>query len=233
MTADPLVLSAELDRATTRLLDTVRTLDGNGLVAPSRCDGWTRGHVVTHLARNADAYRNLLSWARTGVRTPAYASPEAREAGIAAGASRPHEEQLADLVTACDLLRESIDTMPAEGWTALVQWGMTRGVPSDPVPAARVVWARICEVELHHVDLDAGYGPADWPASFALRVLHDPATPHVATLVSDDGTKLLTVADAPTVTGPAHLLAAWLTGRGTGTGLTSSTGELPGLEAWR
>ncbi|GAA1517386.1 maleylpyruvate isomerase family mycothiol-dependent enzyme [Dactylosporangium maewongense] len=225
MTADPLVLSAELDRATARLLDTVRTLDGNGLVAPSRCDGWTRGHVVTHLARNADAYRNLLHWARTGEKTPAYASREAREAGIAAGAPRPHEEQLADLTTACDLLRESMETMPAEGWTALVEWGST-----GPTPAARVVWARICEVELHHVDLDAGYGPADWPASFALRILHDPATPRVATLVSDDGAKLLTVEDAPVVTGPAHLLAAWLTGRGDGTGLT---GDLPSLEAWK
>ncbi len=233
MTADPLVLSAELDRATTRLLDTVRTLDGNGLAAPSRCDGWTRGHVVTHLARNADAYRNLLSWARTGVRTPAYASAEAREAGIAAGAGRPHEEQLADLTTACDLLRESIEAMPAESWTALVQWGTTRGAPSPPVPAARVVWSRICEVELHHVDLDAGYGPADWPASFALRVPHDPATPPVATLVTDDGTKLLFVEGAPVVTGPAHLLVAWLTGRGDGTGLSSSTGDLPSLEAWK
>jgi maleylpyruvate isomerase len=228
VTADPLVLSAELDRATARLLDTVRTLDGSGLAAPSRCDGWTRGHVVTHLARNADAYRNLLSWARTGVRTPAYASRQAREDGIAAGAARPHEEQLADLVTACDQLRESIDTMPAEAWTALVEWGST-----GPAPAARVVWSRICEVELHHVDLDAGYGPADWPASFALRVLHDPATPHVATLASDDGTTLLAVPDAPVVTGPVHLLAAWLTGRGDGSALTSSTGTLPSLEAWK
>ena len=230
MTADPLVLSAELDRATARLLDTVRTLDGNGLVGASRCDGWTRGHVVTHLARNADAYRNLLTWARTGVRTPAYASPEAREAGITAGAGRSHEEQLADLTTACDLLRESMDSMPAESWTALVQWGT-----AGPVPAARVVWSRICEVELHHVDLDAGYGPANWPASFALRVLHDPATPHVATLVSDDGAPVGSAPPegAPVVKGPVHLLAAWLTGRGDGTGLTSSTSELPSLEAWK
>jgi maleylpyruvate isomerase len=228
VTADPLVLSAELDRATARLLDTVRTLDGNGLTGASRCDGWTRGHVVSHLARNADAYRNLLSWARTGVRTPAYASREAREAGITAGAFRPHEEQLADLTTACDQLRESIDAMPAESWTALVEWGST-----GPTPAARVVWSRICEVELHHVDLDAGYGPADWPASFSLRVLHDPATPHVATLVSDDGTKLLSVDGETVVTGPVHLLAAWLTGRGSGTGLTSSAGDLPSLEAWK
>ncbi|MET7423836.1 maleylpyruvate isomerase family mycothiol-dependent enzyme [Dactylosporangium sp. NPDC005555] len=226
MTADPLVLSAELDRATARLLDTVRTLDGNGLTAPSRCAGWTRGHVVTHLARNADAYRNLLSWARTGVKTPAYTSREAREEGIAAGAARPHDEQLADLTTACDLLRESIDTMPAQGWSAQVEWGTT-----GPAPAARVVWSRICEVELHHVDLDAGYGPANWPESFTLRVLHDPATPHAATLVSDDGTTLLSASDdAPVVTGPVHLLAAWLTGRGDGTGLT---GDLPSLEAWK
>ena len=42
--------------------------------------GWTVGHVLTHVARNADAYTNLLTWARTGVETPAYASPEAREA---------------------------------------------------------------------------------------------------------------------------------------------------------
>lgn len=225
MTADPLVLSAELDRATARLLDTVRTLDGNGLAAPSRCDGWTRGHVVTHLARNADAYRNLLTWARTGVKTPAYASPEAREKGIADGAGRPHEEQLADLTTACDLLRESIDSMPAEAWTAQIEWAST-----GPVPAARVVWSRVCEVELHHVDLDAGYGPADWPASFALRLLHDPATPRAATLVAEDGATLLSVPDAPVVTGPVHLLAAWLTGRGDGTGLT---GDLPSLEAWK
>lgn len=225
MTADPLVLSAELDRASARLLDTVRTLDGNGLSGPSLCEGWTRGHVVTHLARNADAYVNLLTWARTGVRTPAYASPEARDAAIEAGAGRPHEEQFADLTAAVDRLRAAIDEMPAAAWANLVEWGRT-----GPTPAARVVWSRICEVELHHVDLDAGYGPADWPVAFAQRLLHDPATPHVATLVDESGTHLLTIDGAPVVTGPVHLLAAWLTGRSDGTGLT---GDLPALEAWK
>ena len=30
-----------------------------------------------------------------------------------------------------------------------------------------LVWGRLREVEVHHVDLDAGYRPADWPEAFA------------------------------------------------------------------
>ncbi|WP_432836774.1 maleylpyruvate isomerase family mycothiol-dependent enzyme [Dactylosporangium sp. CA-092794] len=226
MTADPLVLNAELERADARLRATLRTLEEADLTAPSLCPGWTRGHVLTHLARNADAYVNLLTWARTGVRTPAYPSPAARDAAIEAGATRPLTEQLKDLANATDALAAAIDATPAEAWSATV------ALPSGTeIPAARVVWSRICEVELHHVDLAAGYAPADWPPAFTRRLLHDPATPHVATLTDEDGSVLLSVPSAtPTVSGPPHLLAAWLTGRGDGTGLT---GDLPSLEAWK
>ncbi|WP_433084880.1 maleylpyruvate isomerase family mycothiol-dependent enzyme [Dactylosporangium sp. CA-052675] len=222
MTADPLVLTPELERATERLLATVDSLP---LDEPSLCAGWTRGHVVTHLARNADAYVNLLTWARTGTRTPAYASREAREADIEAGAPRPASVQLADLAASATRLSTAIDAMPAEAWSTVVT------MPSGTeVPAARLVWSRLCEVELHHVDLDAGYGPADWPEAFPPRLLHDPATPRAATLEAPDGTVLLTVPGAATVRGPVHALAAWLTGRGDGAELT---GALPDLEAWK
>ncbi|WP_432987446.1 maleylpyruvate isomerase family mycothiol-dependent enzyme [Dactylosporangium sp. CA-233914] len=225
MTADPLVLHPELKRATARLITTVESLDDDALAAPSLCPGWTRGHVVSHLARNADAYCNLLTWARTGVRTPAYAGPEARDADIEAGSSRPAAAQLADLIAASSRLATAIDALPAEAWPAIIAMPSGTGVP-----AARLVWSRICEVELHHVDLDAGYAPADWPDSFPTRLLHDPATPRAATLATEDGTVLLTVPSAPTVTGPVHLLAAWLSGRSAGKGLT---GDLPSLEAWK
>ncbi|MEV6925797.1 maleylpyruvate isomerase family mycothiol-dependent enzyme [Dactylosporangium sp. NPDC051485] len=225
MTADPLVLHPELRRATARLLDTVDGLDDAALAAPSLCPGWTRGHVLTHLARNADAYVNLLAWARTGVRTPAYASPTARDADIEAGSGRPLLEQRADLAAATDRLAAAIDATPAEAWSATV------ALPSGTeIPAARLVWSRICEVELHHVDLATAYAPSDWPEAFSLRLLHDPATPRAATLHAPDGTVLLDVPSAPTVTGPPHLLAAWLTGRADGTGLT---GDLPDLETWK
>ena len=42
--------------------------------APSLLPGWTRAHVLSHVARNADAMINLLRWAKTGVETPAYPS---------------------------------------------------------------------------------------------------------------------------------------------------------------
>jgi hypothetical protein len=47
--------------------------------APGRLPlpGWSRGHVLTHLARNADGGRRLLVWARTGVESFEYASLQA------------------------------------------------------------------------------------------------------------------------------------------------------------
>ena len=54
---------------------------------PSLLPGWDRRHVVAHVARNADALVNLMTWARTGEETPMYPSVEARDAGIAEAAA--------------------------------------------------------------------------------------------------------------------------------------------------
>src|ERR1044071_5429214 len=97
MTMDPLVLLTDVDRATDDLLRTVADLDPAAVAKPSLLPGWTAGHVLTHVARNADALTNLLTWARTGVETPPYPSPEAREAGIQDGARRPLRDQIEDI----------------------------------------------------------------------------------------------------------------------------------------
>ncbi len=210
MTADPLVLVPEVARSTARLLETVRSLDPDGLSAPTLCPGWTRGHILAHLARNAAGYVNLFTWARTGVETPMYPSAEAREADIEAGAFRPLDEQLADLVATHEAFLAAADEMPATAWATEVRLGS-----GTTIPAAKVVWSRLCEVEIHHVDLCAGYGPSDWPPGFAQRLLHEAPVP--------DG-----------VTGPDYALAAWRLGRSDGTDLTVSTGgALPPLPAWK
>ncbi|MFI6736212.1 maleylpyruvate isomerase N-terminal domain-containing protein, partial [Nonomuraea sp. NPDC050451] len=46
--------------------------------------GWTRGHVLAHVAQNADSHVNLLTWAKTDVKVSQYASYEARSAAIEA-----------------------------------------------------------------------------------------------------------------------------------------------------
>lgn len=56
------------------LLRAVGALPDDALADPSRLPGWTRAHVVGHLARNADALTRLATWARTGVETPMYGS---------------------------------------------------------------------------------------------------------------------------------------------------------------
>ena len=70
---------------TTLLLEAGTGLGEGSLDGPSMLPGWTRRHVLSHVAANAEALGNLVQWARTGVETPMYGSPEARAAGIARG----------------------------------------------------------------------------------------------------------------------------------------------------
>ncbi len=74
MTTDPLLLMGEVDAATSRLLRTAASFDAADLAAASLLPGWTRGHVLAHVARNADGFVNLLTAARTGEALPMYAS---------------------------------------------------------------------------------------------------------------------------------------------------------------
>jgi maleylpyruvate isomerase len=235
MTADPLVLLPEIDRATARLLATARKLD-DAVGEPSLLPGWTRGHLLTHLARNAEACVNLLTGARTGVETPMYPSDQAREEAIQAGAGRPLAEHVADLSASAERLDEAVAQMPPVAWTATMRWrgGHTR-------PAAYIPWARLCEVEIHHVDLDAGYRPADWPDAFVHRLLHDlaadladsvaPVRLHAADLDHE-----LTIGADPSVTvsGTGHGIASWLSGRSDGADLTvTPPGPLPTVPIWK
>jgi maleylpyruvate isomerase len=232
MTTDPLGLAADVAQSTTKLFATTNGLTDESVARPSLLPGWTRGHVLTHLARNADGAVNLLTWARTGVRTPQYESLAQRAADIEAGATRDRAAQLSDLRGACVRFAAAVDEMPAEAWTAVVQWTSGR-----EAPAAEVMWHRLREVEIHHVDLDAGYVPADWPEAFVLRLCRTQADslahredgPAVVLRAPEVGHDLV-IGDGPVVSGPAWAIAAWLTGRTTGHELTlTPAGPLPAV----
>jgi maleylpyruvate isomerase len=229
VSADPLVLLAEVDRATARLLDTATALDSD-VSAPSLLPGWTRGHVLTHVARNADGLVNLLNWARTGERTPQYPSWERREADIEAGAARPLPELLDDIRASAERFSSVASSLDA------ADWGFLLDLPGGPQPAALIPWRRLREVEVHHVDLGAGYGPADWPDSFAQHVLHEVVAGLDGVSLTLRPTELahpLLVGSGgpPEVAGPSYALAAWLAGRSRGADLSAS-GPLPSLPEW-
>jgi maleylpyruvate isomerase len=238
-------VSASLDSlsaATDRLLATTATLTDAQVREPSLLPGWTRGHVLSHIARNADGLGNLLRWAYTGTQMPMYVSAQAREADIEAGAGRDAAELAADVRDSAAEFAERAVSLPAEAWTVLV-----RALRGPPFPAYGVLERRLSEVEIHHVDLGAGYAPGDWPEDFVHECLPRVAEsfsgrPNAPTcrVWADDSRQEYRIGPAEPgaapviIHGPDRDLLAWLLGRGMGASLRILSGSaLPALPAWR
>jgi maleylpyruvate isomerase len=162
-------LSDLIDDATQRLLGRARVIAEPDLRAPSMLPGWTRAHVLAHVARSADAMRNLLVGVKSGQEREAYASPEARDTGIEHGARLKPPELMADLAGSAMAFRTIMRQLPDDAWQVQVQV-----LDSGPFPAGELLTRRLVEVELHHCDLGVGYGPADWPPAFAAMELAEP-----------------------------------------------------------
>ncbi|MDX2541185.1 maleylpyruvate isomerase family mycothiol-dependent enzyme [Streptomyces sp. WI04-05B] len=217
---------ASLREATERLLTAAAKLNNDSMAEPSRLPGWTRGHVLAHLARNADALANVMAG------RPMYASAEARDADIDRDSPRPLDVQLSDVRDSAARLQEL--------WAATVDWSRTvelRNGVTDTVSA--LPFRRWAEVELHHVDLGIGYELEDLSAEFTEReitFLADRFTghPEVPPTAITDGTRAWSTgieAAEPevTVTGSAPESLGWLCGRRDGAGLDVSGGALPAL----
>lgn len=228
--------------ATERLGKIVVGLDDDMMREPSLLPGWTRAHVVTHLARNADALVNLLTWARTGVEHPMYASNADRDADIEEGADRLAQVLHEDLRAASDRLATAAAELSESEWQAVVT-----GRGGASFPAAEIPFLRLGEVWVHLVDLDAGFTLDDAPAE------------HLDALLGIAVSKYVNRTDGPSMTlrvrlpsgverrwdvtggvdgtaGPVHEISgtaaavtAWLTRRGDGAELD---GDLPELPAW-
>jgi maleylpyruvate isomerase len=220
-----------LNEGTNLLTETVAKLGDAEFDEPSGLPGWTRRHVVAHVAANAEALRRLTQWAHTGERTPMYASADQRDADIEAGSALSPARLREWLAEAAAKLAEDLAALPAGAWENLVSTAQGK-----PVPATEIPWMRTREVWIHAVDLDAGVGFEDFPAGLCAALLTD-----VTAARSREQGVLLRATDCEDVwritgTGPAAevagtraALARWVTGRGVG-GLTPSVP--PDLGRW-
>jgi maleylpyruvate isomerase len=232
-------LGKRITAATAKVQATAAALTDAQARAPSLLPGWSRGHVLTHIARNADGLRNLLTWARTSVVTPQYPSPQVRNEEIDTGAERPAAELAADVAASAAAFGAEASRLTDAAWLAEV-----RGMRGPAHPAWFTLWRRLSEVEIHHADLAAGYTPADWPADFAAecleRVASDfdgPDSPAALLRAADDGNthRIGAPGESPavTITGPSHALLAWLLGRSDGSSLRATpAGPLPAVPPW-
>ncbi len=226
-----------LRRAWERLHAEVAALDEDAYAAPTLLPGWTRAHLITHLARGADALVNLLTWARTGIEHQPYASRADRAADIEAGAHRLPQVVREDLHAACGRFHAAVAQVADDEWAGVL-------TTDRDLPAAEVVELALVEAWLHLVDLGTGVGWDDIPGPALERVLGHAARPHLA---AGPGRVVPVVAELPDgsqrgweltivnetgrsgeVRGSAARVLAWLS-RGETSGLA---GEPPRLPAW-
>jgi maleylpyruvate isomerase len=221
--------------ASQRLVRTVDSLDHDAWAQPSLLPGWTRAHVLAHVALNAEALARVLTGVTHGSPVNMYASQDARDGDIEDLAGAAPAEIRDRVFGSVTLFGEALAALPEE----LAGTRVERTPGSGRFfPAGAVGSMRLREVEIHHADLAAGYSPAHWPVEF-VEVLLDHAAKHwEGPGFRADATDLgrsWSFGDAgPVVTGTGHELAWWSTGRpayaGT-SGPVAAEGVLPRMGA--
>jgi maleylpyruvate isomerase len=214
----------------------IANFDEQDFDVQSQLPGWTRKHLIAHLAANGDAIGNLVHWAATGEVTPMYPSPEARAADIEIGSRKSGSELGLWFSESAARLDEGMSALTAEQWTHEIVTAQGRTVPASETP-----WMRSREVMIHAVDLDSGVGFDDLPEEFLRALCDDIVTkrasadgPTAIVLVSDtaDQWTIPGPGDPVQVTGSLAAITAYLAGRQFSGLTTSGNDEVPELSAW-
>ena len=211
-------------RSHRRLEGEVRALTDDDVRAPSALPGWSRGHVITHIARNAEAIRGMTERAKHGEMGPMYPGGwEERDRGIGAGASRPVAELLADVESAQAALEATWASVTEDVWQTGTGYRL-----SGPATLADFVFIRWREVSIHTVDLASpGVDPLDAWRSLEAEYLDEEwrwTTAGLAERVPEGTVLVLSPGDRPARAygkgpevvvnhDPVPQALAWLTGR--------------------
>jgi maleylpyruvate isomerase len=173
------------------MVDLAAHVDESVARRSSPLPGWTVGHVLTHLARNAEAMCSRIEGAMRGDVVEQYAGGAAgRAAEIEAGAARDAHQIVDDAVHWATRLDRLFATLPDDCWARPVT---TVGGGEHPV--AMLPYRRWREVEVHLVDLGLEFTSRDWSPQLVERMLPSLVTGLPARADSRE-------------------LAAWLLGRG-------------------
>ena len=216
--------------ATQRLLGYTIGISDDEWHRPSPLPGWSRAHLATHLARNADHLRIIAQAVDAGLPQPVAPSKPDRLAALERGADRTGLQLQIDLDTSAGALQTTIERLT--NWKAPVR---LRG---RDWPLAVVPLARLNEVCIHHIDLDCSFSPdaidpaaAAWLLRWTLDLLADTDLPAMRlegdSLVAELGNS----GEARTVVGSDARLWAWLSGRLPASAIAGADGLQPQLLA--
>ncbi len=225
--------------ATGRLVRTVDGFSDEDWHRPSGLPDWTRAHVAAHLALNAEALTGILEGLARDKPVPMYRSGELRDREIDELVEDGPSAIRDRLLGSGPAFLKAVSHAPADSWEATA----LRTPTGPPFPVSAIPTMRLREVEIHHADLDAGYGRHDWPAEFVVELLdavtvdHAGSGPFRVEATDVDAAWLvggrLSDSGVPVVTGRGADLGWWLTGRGRGDGLRVDADDLPRIGPWR
>jgi maleylpyruvate isomerase len=198
--------------ATQRLLGHTIALTEQAWHQPTCLPGWTRAHVATHLARNAEYFDTSIQAALAGQPQPELAPAEQRRQVLEVGAERRGLELQIDLDATAGALQNTIESVP--GWTGNVR------IDGVELPLSAVPLARLHEVCVHHLDLECGLTPelvpadaAEWLLRWVLFRLRDTSLPTIQITGDTLQAEIGHSATPLKVSGTDAILWAWLSGR--------------------
>jgi maleylpyruvate isomerase len=143
-----------------RLLAAIAPLEDGDFRSPSLLPRWSRGHVVTHLANKAKAFVWLLGGPAEDEIRRQFPAGYDHDLAAGTGATRPAAALRSDLARSLELVEGACDAFDDGCWDRL-------GIVTPGLRTmVEIVSRHLRDVEVHHVDLDLGYRPSDWPAIF-------------------------------------------------------------------
>ncbi len=203
-----------VSEAESRLFLTIRAFDDATMRSPSLLPDWSVGHLLSHLARNADSVSRRTVAAIEGVVVDQYPGGMAeRVSDIEAGAGRHAASIIEDVAMSSARMLEGLADVPDYAWA-----GITRDTNGLERPLAELPGRRWQEVEVHLIDLGNGPTHRDWSDAFIAARLPDMRAGLAARLTRG-------VEPPPEGTLDERDELVWLYGR-------SGRGDLPGLSPW-
>jgi maleylpyruvate isomerase len=180
---------------------------------PARLPGWSRAHLATHLARNADYFAAVLTALTSDQPQPPQPSQAVQRAELEAGADRNGLALQIDLDAASGALQSAIELV--------TDWRIPVTLDGAVLPLAALPLARLHELNLHLLDLDCGAGvdaipegAAEWLLRWTLFRLRDASLPAINLRSDSLRESIGNGTDLPlTVSGSDAQLWGWLTGR--------------------
>lgn len=223
-----------LDVSSHAFTRTVDALTADELAGPSLLPGWSRAHVVAHVAMNAAALSGVVEGLVHGSPVPMYASDGQRDAEIEELAGADPTQLRERFLETTTRFADAIPLLAGEHWS-----GWIERLPGGPAwPMVTIVATRRRELEIHHADLGVAHTRADWPRDFVAELLDAVTVDQQGSgpfqvRASDLGQSWRVGGDGgPTVLGAGADLGWWLTRRGPGDGLSTDADRLPELGPW-